>query len=517
MNKGLDFKYDFSAADPDLLSGDCENLKRVLAGLLINSLKFTGAGVIGLILEKALPENKIDVKKCGFNFIVYDTGPGIGRAEQKNLFNPFVQGENSLNKKYGGLGLGLALSKKIVKKMGGTLICESTLNRGAKFIVSLDFEMPKADFFEKDQSKSPRVLVVDDLDGILNLLKYHLKKMGCNVWTASDGLQALEMVENNDFDIVFMDIEMPVMNGIEAAKRIRVLADPIKSSVPLIAMTSYRYEAITEKIDSSGINGYLYKPFEPDNLRVILTKWVKNGEKNDFSLHFQPFNILTVGLENNKYIDFNQGISRFGGNRPLYLRSLKNFLQALESLKADLIKIFSDSGRQGLKRKIHSIKGAAANLSLVQLFNEILEFEKILESDISDDHIISRINCFDDLINPLMDLRAEIAENMRNTKDIKTGHTVFFNTNSIGTKDYVISEQEILCMIESLEKHIQSFQPKPCFKVLDRLVLGIKDEFALVLIKKIRKNVSEYRFDAVETDFAEFKKWFVRKVFKDEH
>jgi CheY-like chemotaxis protein len=255
---------------PQWVVGDPTRLRQVLLNLLTNALKFTQNGRIGVTVRR-------DASGDGdrLHFQVADSGIGIPIDEQHRLFQDFSQVSTSTSRHYGGTGLGLAICQRLVHAMHGTIGVTSAPQRGSTFWFTACLpatEAPAITLHDVGQALPLRALVVDDDAVNRMVVEAFLKRDGHEVVLVSDGAQAVEAVRAGQFDLVLMDMQMPVMNGLDATRAIRRLHESVRD-VPIIALTA---NAMTDEVKScrdAGMNDHLAKPIDRDLLRRALAVW----------------------------------------------------------------------------------------------------------------------------------------------------------------------------------------------------------------------------------------------------
>lgn len=291
------FKYQASQKDinillnidknvPQYVNTDAFRLKQVLVNLISNALKFTSIGEITINISAKPTINK---KYSTIHFSVKDTGIGIKKSNQKNIFKSFVQEDNSTRRKFGGTGLGLAISNKLLAMMKSKLELESEKNVGSNFFFTLKVQI--ADNTEplsipegETKTENPilqilepkKILLVEDNKINMFLIKTLVKKIVPNaeIVEAFDGNEAIAAYENENFDIILIDVQMPNKNGYDATMYIRSLKDSDK--IPIIAITAGILLDEKEKCFASGMNDYLPKPIIFRDLETIIIKWIRN-------------------------------------------------------------------------------------------------------------------------------------------------------------------------------------------------------------------------------------------------
>jgi CheY-like chemotaxis protein len=258
------------------LIGDELRLQQVLTNLLNNSIKFTQTGFVSL----SVTCSQQDDKHVLLTFSIKDSGIGISPEQQKSLFQPFTQADSSITRRFGGTGLGLVISQKFIHLMGGEIALESTLNEGSHFWFTLPFDVSKqshsTEFLPVKQNKrttaeeleeaakllvNKRVLLVEDTPLNQQVASEFLRNAKLRVVVADNGKEALEILEFSSFDIVLMDIQMPVMDGLEATRLIR--EQPQFATLPIIAMSAGVTFEEQEKCNIVGMTDFISKPINP--------------------------------------------------------------------------------------------------------------------------------------------------------------------------------------------------------------------------------------------------------------
>lgn len=274
--KGLEMNFSIADDIPEMLVGDPLRLKQVLINLCNNAIKFTANGFVRIkVNEIGRHENRIRLK-----FEVQDSGIGISKENQAKLFKSFSQADESTTRKFGGTGLGLAISKNLVQLMNGTIGIISDEGKGAVFHFDAEFgkapvnspsEHPKKPDSKISAAKL-KILLAED--NIINqkVAKLNLEKMGHSVSVAVDGLKAVELFKNEEFDTILMDIQMPEMDGVQATVVIREWEQINKSGsrTPIIAMTANTLQSDKELFLAAGMDDYLGKPFTQYELSHVL-------------------------------------------------------------------------------------------------------------------------------------------------------------------------------------------------------------------------------------------------------
>ncbi len=273
--KGLSSELIIEQDVPHYIKGDPLRLKQILLNLLSNALKFTEKGTIQVIVKREEDETKEQEKVV---FSVKDTGVGIDEEKQKILFRKFSQADSTITRKFGGTGLGLAISKRLVEMMSGEIDLKSETGKGSEFFFRVpvkranDEEIQTCELLKSEAGQtegisetSLNVLVAEDNQINQAIIKEVLSGFGWNYQLVSNGKEAVEAVKNNNYDVILMDVMMPVMDGLEATERIKAL--PEKSKIPVVALTASVTEADLQKVFQAGMDAYIPKPIKIIDLK----------------------------------------------------------------------------------------------------------------------------------------------------------------------------------------------------------------------------------------------------------
>ncbi|MFN3826743.1 MAG: ATP-binding protein [Micavibrio sp.] len=294
-NKDIYLKLDMDPSVPHYLVGDPVRMRQVLLNLVGNSIKFTKQG--GVTLEIKAEPNSEGLARGNMSkirFSVKDTGVGISKEAQNNLFKPFAQADSSVSRKFGGTGLGLAISQRLIEAMGGRIQIESEEGRGSSFFFVLILEEGSSSGVSDQESgreglsakssKALKILVVEDNQINQKLLKEFIGRMGHEVITADSGEDGIEAVREHNPDMVFMDVELPGISGMGATKAIRAMAEDDLAGTPVIALTGNTREDDIRTCYAANMNGHLAKPVDPMRLRQMIDKVISGKLDNPVEL-----------------------------------------------------------------------------------------------------------------------------------------------------------------------------------------------------------------------------------------
>jgi len=282
QSKNIELRLDVDSALPAMIVTDKERLRQVVTNLVSNALKYTYEGAVTL---QAICQDAPDAAG-GQRLIVAveDSGIGIPQDLQTRIFDSFFQSGSGLAKEISGTGLGLAISKRIVEKMGGRIVVRSVSGKGSRFSFDVPCRAAQAQPAPVRQSDTRadlaglgplRVLIVED--NYINSLSFSqiLEQQGFHVYSAANGKQALDLIREKNFDVVLMDVKMPVMDGLEATRRIRSSPDGRISATKVVALTAYAMPEDRERVFEAGVDDLISKPIEIEELTLVLSRVLK--------------------------------------------------------------------------------------------------------------------------------------------------------------------------------------------------------------------------------------------------
>jgi signal transduction histidine kinase/DNA-binding NarL/FixJ family response regulator len=394
--KSLKFNINYNYPLPEIIKTDKTRLRQILINLGGNAIKFTDEGFININIRYDRIKNELF-------FDIDDSGIGMSNEQQQVVFKTFNQADATTTRKYGGTGLGLTISKELVEKLGGELTVVSEIGVGSTFSFrvknknefsntelvnsppNIVVEPNEKYIFTRDTSGNHLVegtiLLVEDIPDNQELISFHLQEMGATVTTVSNGKEALDISLSNKFDLILMDMQMPVMGGLEAVRNIRERGD--QSSI--IMLTANAAKEYQDESFNAGCDGFLSKPLSENDLLNVVKKYLKAiKQKNSES--------KTIKSKSNVKPEFivstliKRDPARYGKFITKFVNHLPNYVNEI----SESIKIKNDTG---LKEVTHKLKGVGGNMGFQILTDISAQFEVAIKQGNRDE--ISRL--FDEL------------------------------------------------------------------------------------------------------------------------
>ncbi len=388
--KNLEINYLSTISDSKIFLGDPVRLSQILINLINNAIKFTSNGEITVSLVCEYGSNNEGIAQ----FEVKDTGIGIGANKLDHIFDTFKQADESITRKYGGTGLGLAISKQLVEMQGGSIGVNSVVNEGTTFYFSIPYEIgSEIDLIHKPIGKSTRlkrantvkfkglkILLVEDNDINRLYASTILKKWDCECDEAINGEIALELLRKNDYALILMDVHMPVMDGLETTQIIRKSFKSPKKDIPIIAFTANAIKGEKESYMDIGMNDYISKPFIPDELHSLISKYHQPiTTKPEAPLFKAPFTNLS----------YLQSIS--DGNSEFLQEIILTFIKQTPTLLLDMATASNSQNWKQVGDLAHKLKPNLTLLGIKQLGSLVLSIEADGRSNNSVDTLPRRV------------------------------------------------------------------------------------------------------------------------------
>jgi len=360
-NKKIDYYHFIDPNIPKLVKCDIQRIKQVMNNLISNAIKFTQDG--GEVMVQ-VSLKKIQNNKATISFIVKDSGIGIAPEKLKNIFQPFSQADNSISRKFGGTGLGLAISSQYIEKMGSKLHVTSIENKGSEFYFDLEVEILENELNKQEaitQNKTVstntyngKLLLAEDNETNQMLMSLIFKEKNIDYTIVSNGKEAIEKAQTENFDLILMDINMPVLDGISATKQLRAQ----NYNKPIVSLSANVIQTDIDSFKKAGIDETLYKPIVPKELDKILKKY----------LSFDYIDTKTLCKE-------------------LFIPEEKTILKILIT--------FCETAREMIQKLkiqdmdeylLHTIKGISANLRFHNLYEIVSKYEKEFQTYTKEQH-----------------------------------------------------------------------------------------------------------------------------------
>ncbi|MGA9120020.1 MAG: ATP-binding protein [Bacteroidota bacterium] len=373
QEKGLELTASIDPLLPPEVGGDAVRLSQVINNLVGNAIKFTHQGTVSVTATQEEGESgKVQVR-----FEVKDSGIGISPEVLSVLFRPFSQGDGSTTRRYGGTGLGLTISKQLSEMMGGQIGVESTPGAGSTFWFTAVFDRQSAisavqrppALAGAHGGELPRlsILVVEDNEGNRLVASVMLERLGQNVEFAQNGEEALEACRQKKYDLVFMDCQMPVMDGFEATRKIREVEASGSGHVPIVAMTASALQEERELCLKSGMDGFVPKPILLEDLRRMLEMWT--ARRRDIESEDSP--AVTDGVEDLPILDRERAseLMRLTARTAngLWERLVQNFVSEVPARLTRMRECRKNGDWEGFHNLAHSLTGICGNIGALRM------------------------------------------------------------------------------------------------------------------------------------------------------
>ncbi len=376
--KGIEFLIDVDQTIPKVIVGDPYKLNQILINVVGNAVKFTTHGSINLSVKQLDSSPNMRTLR----FTITDTGIGMTDEQLSRIFDEFEQAEVSTTRQFGGTGLGLSITKKIVHLLNGTISVESEKGVGTTFEIDLPFKVgSESDMYvirgeakTTTELKNVSILIVDDEIYNRKLLRAVLGKHQVNITEAENGIEAVEEVKRNRYDVVLMDTRMPVMDGIEATKLIRKNEEASISDVPIIAITAAVSEVDQKNYKEAGMNGFLPKPFKESDLIAkigLVTGQIKIDTTESNETHIK---------EKGSELDFKHLMDLSNGDTHFFMDMLETFIETLDNGLSCLSKELKNKNLPMIAEHAHRIASPCKHLGAMELYTSLKGIENGIRS-----------------------------------------------------------------------------------------------------------------------------------------
>lgn len=496
--KNLALELDIEEIIPSVLFGDELRIKQAITNILINAVKYTSKGTITIRIQSL----KISQDEIRLFVSVRDTGIGIRKEDIDKLFDSFVRLETNKNRSIEGAGLGMAITKHIIDGMNGELNVESTYGKGSTFSVSfiqkvldetpigsfekwyrVGDEVPKP-YVEQYQASDVCILVVDDNEMNLEVIKGLLKKTDIKIDCALSGAQCLQMVSQKEYDLIFLDHMMPEMDGVETLKKLQEGVPKGKYLIPVVALTANAISGSREEYMRYGFSDYIAKPVEYRKLIAVLRKFLPDKMEKRADIRGME-EACTEYLENNG-IHMSEAIKYAGDDLAQYIHLLGLF--ASERSKEKKVAVYEAFIRQNWKEYtvyVHGLKNSARTIGADKLADLAYNHEikaKEADSTFLCEHYEELVREWDNVVKIIKDFMAQ-----QDKDKIKSQSSI--------SVQQPLSEKQYMQGIQTVIDYLDTFKKKEAVKVLEELleheiVSDRKDK-----LKLIKQAVQSYDYE----------------------
>ncbi|MBS1655346.1 MAG: response regulator, partial [Bacteroidetes bacterium] len=369
--KGLSVSMETDRKIDSILIGDPYRLNQVMLNLLSNAVKFTEKGRIEV-------KAKLLVSKEGVQLItvtVSDTGIGMDKEFLASIFQKFSQEDKTITRKYGGTGLGMSISKQLVELMQGTITVSSSKGVGTKITLTIpfkvgtvrDLKIKEKVSFDSSVLRDKKILLVEDNEMNRLVAITVLKNYGVHISEVVNGAEAVEAVKSFSYDLVLMDVQMPVMDGIQAT---RIIRSGLDKYIPIIALTANAIKGESDRCLEAGMSDYVSKPFEEEDLVTTIAKWFGKSVKTK-----QKGNVGKEAAVSVPLYDLSKLEKIANGNKEFVNKMIRLFCDQLPEAVSEIKNAYSKNDFSTIKSVAHRIKPGIDNMGITSLHQEIREIE----------------------------------------------------------------------------------------------------------------------------------------------
>ncbi|WP_129021494.1 PAS domain-containing hybrid sensor histidine kinase/response regulator [Edaphocola flava] len=379
--KGIQLHIDWEPGIHRAVWGDPFRINQVLINLVGNAIKFTEKGTVHIICALE-PVTEHD-QQC-VSFKIKDTGIGMNEEFKEHLFEKFTQEDESVTRRFGGTGLGMNITKQLVELMGGTIEVESAKGVGTTISFSLLFDYGTLDpvlaarnsTVDESALQGCRVLLVEDNEMNRLLAKTIMNQRGAVVEEAENGRIAVEMLQKDAaYDVILMDVQMPLMDGVQATRYIR---HQLQLEIPIIALTASAYNSERSKCLEAGMNDYLAKPFDEEDLVKIIFAWVNHGERKNFVQK------TSIEPEADALYDLGKLRDMADGDEVFLERMVNLFIKIVPESLVQLQEAYAQQNFTQLGAVAHKLKPSILNMGISTLRRDVLLLENRAETEMAD-------------------------------------------------------------------------------------------------------------------------------------
>ena len=512
--KGLELKCEFDTTIPCKYRGDDGRIKQILINIMNNAVKFTKEGFVKVTVGGYYDDFK-DMENLVFR--IQDTGIGIKQENLGKIFEDFKQVDSGRNRGVEGTGLGLSITRRFIQLMKGSIEVESVYGEGSTFIVTIPqkiidsrtldevpvVEDKASEELENFVVDNYKVLIVDD--NLINrkVAMGFMKNYGFELYEAESGPEAIEMVKQTKFNIIFMDHMMPEMDGIEATKIIREECGANGRSPVVVALTANAMAGVREKFLNNGFQDFIAKPLDRKPLNEVLSRWIPNAYKqivkddDGDAAHSQPkISFDDIHIEG---IDIEEAKKHHTGDVEDFVELLR--LYYLDGLRKSsyLKELLEQENYKDYGIEVHGLKSASANVGAMELSVHAKEHEDAanrVDVDFISHHFAELKSCYDrqvDAIKQFLDQRQAVAEEAE------------------GETGLSIDQGALMEQLKSALEKLESFKSKDCAHIIEGLLKYQLGPNEITKLKEIQDQLRMYEDDKAEELLNELIDWLEKE------
>ena len=492
--KNLSFICDVAEDLPEMLFGDMARIRQVAANFLSNAAKYTETGSVTLSIQQEPAKEEGKILLC---ISVKDTGIGIKKEDIPALFNAFMRADEASHRQIRGVGLGLAISRELADLMNGKIYVDSELGQGTTFTIKLPQEIvERKTAVEKEKTMTflapnVKMLIVDDNEGNRMMMRELLVPTRIQIDTASSGLECLQMVEENAYDVILMDYMMPGLNGLETVEQLKKKEG---FHTPVIALTADATPDTKTRLLQGGFTAYLSKPipweklkkvllsFLPEESVEIVPEWecekTEDFRNHDLEERLKPYGII---MEN--------AMQYFSNDLEEYNKVAELFLRHNEQEKRKIKRFFETQNYKQLRFPIHALKGKAKNLGMEKLSQVCAYVEELCAADNGPeiDSIMPYLKFWWDKGSEGLGFLAK-----KDVEETMEGETTW---------------TELESCLKQLPDLLHDLRRKPSLDCIKKILVGETDPEGRKLLEKTAEYVSTISFEEAEHTFQSYLKW----------
>ena len=502
-DKGLDYKSDIDPQIPEILQGDAVRLRQIILNLIGNSIKFTEQG--GISLKGEMVE-KFD-SEIVLRFEVIDTGIGIPKSEQDGIFESFTQADSTITRRFGGSGLGTTIAKELTQLMGGAIGLESKVNQGSTFWFTVRFrvvsdqkilneiatENKVAGGVHEGMRWRGKVLLAEDYKTNQLVFCEQLGKRGLDIQVAENGQEAVNAFTAGEFDLVFMDVHMPKMDGLEATRQIREFEKERSTKTPILALTAAVYAEDKKACTDAGMDDFLEKPLNQTQVISKLCKWLGPGyeiapEASDKSAKGEG----DIAIDTLPGLEIKKALITLGCGIDVYKNIAATFYKENIETENKIGEARSKNEWPLLERLAHSLKSTGANIGALRLSEAALALEKICRDGFvakTGNKLVDNVTALlSEVMESLSSLSTPVKEKMREAPQVMADKELIMPTLDIMAK--ALDLADTLSISEALE--------------------ALRPLVPFIFIENLENQIDEYDYEEALETVAEMKSSLVQ-------